>query len=104
MAVQCEVIPVQTPKGVADGVSLKWDSFSLLLIGAPKGFLGCCIFDLGVTQGFKVPCALVESAPGNPIGTIERMRTRRIMSVNDEAKKLGIEVGMPAPEALEKLF
>ena len=104
MAVNLETRPIATSRGIAEGIVLKWESFSLLLIGAPKGFLGCCIFDLDITQGFKMPCALVESAPGNPIGTLDRMLQRKIMSVNEEGKNLGIEVGMSVPEALEKLF
>lgn len=104
MAVNCETVPIQTSKGVAEGIALKWESFSLLLIGGPKGFLGCCIFDLGVVDGFDMPCALVDSAPGNPIGTIERMLTRNIMSANEQARKLGIAEGMSVKEAVEKLF
>lgn len=104
MSVTTTTIPISTSKGVADGVVLKWESFSLLLIGGPKGFLGCCIFDLALINEFKMPCALVESGPTNPIGTIERMLTRNIMSVNDAAKALGIEAGMSVTEAVEKLF
>jgi uncharacterized protein YunC (DUF1805 family) len=96
--------PVVTSKGVADGISLKWDSFSLLLIGAPKGFLACCIFDLDMINRFQKPCAMVESGPDNPIGTIDRMVTRTISRVNDQAAAIGITVGMASMDALELLF
>jgi len=104
VAVECKTHSIPTPKGVAEGVSLKWESFSLLIIGAPKGFLACCIFNLDMINEFGIPCAIVESGPGNPIGSIDRMLTRKISSVNDKAKQLGIKAGMPTPEALTRLF
>lgn len=104
MAVQLTTQNFQLSKGIAEGVSLKWDCFSLLIITAPKGFLACCIFDLEVIGGFGIPAAIVESAPGNPIGTLERMMTRHISKVNKQGETLGIKTGMTTEEALEKLF
>lgn len=104
MAVQLETKPIQTSKGVAEGMKLKWESFSLLLIGAPKGFLACCIFDLDIINKFGKPAALVESGPAKPIGTLENMVTLSLMTVNEQGAALGLKPGMPVMEALELLF
>jgi len=104
MSVQLETKAIETPKGTADGISLKWESFSLLLIGAPKGFLACCIFDIDMIDGFGKPAALVKSAPDSPIGTLDNMVTLPLMKVNRHGKELGLEEGMPVGEALELLF
>ncbi len=104
MSTKTETIPIQTSKGIADGMSLKWDSFSLLVIGAPKGMLLCCIFDIDVINSFGKPAALVQSGPDKPIGTIENMLTLPLMKVNEQAALLGLRVGMSSRDALELLF
>jgi uncharacterized protein YunC (DUF1805 family) len=104
MSVTSKIVPFETAKGVAEGVDLKWDSFSLLILTAPKGFLACCIFDEKIIGEFGVPCAVVNSGPGNSIGTLENMFNRTIMKVNEKGHELGIKVGMPTMEALELLF
>jgi len=39
MSVILESRAIKTSKGIAEGINLKWESFSLLLIGAPRDFL-----------------------------------------------------------------
>ena len=104
MAVNLETKAISTPKGLAEGISLKWESFSLLLIGAPKGFLACCIFDIDIIDQFGKPAALVKSSPDSPIGTLDNMLTLPLMKVNAKAAELGLEEGMPVASALELLF
>lgn len=90
--------------GVAEGMKLAWEGFSLLLIGAPKGFLACCIFNLEIINRFDKAAALVDSAPGKPIGTLDNMVTLTLSTVNENAAALGLKPGMPVMEALELLF
>ncbi|MFC1474685.1 DUF1805 domain-containing protein [bacterium] len=104
MSVSLETKSIETSKGTADGMRLQWESFSLLLIGAPKGFLACCIFDIDMINQFGKPAALVESTPDKPIGTLDNMVTLTLMSVNPEGATLGLRPGMPVMEALELLF
>lgn len=104
MSVISKITPFETTKGIAEGIDLRWDSFSLLLLTAPKGFLACCIFDEKIIGEFGIPCAVVESGPGNSVGTLENMFNRTIMKVNENGDKLGLRVGMPTMEALELLF
>lgn len=104
MPVNLETKSIETSKGTAEGVSLKFEPFSLLLIGAPKGFLACCIFDIDLINDFDMPAALVKSGPKTPIGTLDNMVTLPLMKVNAKAAALGLEEGMPVMKALELLF
>jgi len=90
-----------TPKGNVEGVQVKSEVFSILLVGGKKGTLVCGVFDLGIMQGFNMPAAIVESSPANPIGTLERFPLRKIAKVNDKARALGIEPGMDVTAAFE---
>jgi uncharacterized protein YunC (DUF1805 family) len=104
MSVILETKAIQTSKGTAEGMAMKWSSFSLLLIGAPKGFLACCIFDIDIIDRFGKAAALVRSGPDKPIGTLDNMVTLDLMTVNKQAAALGLKEGMPVMEALELLF
>ncbi|MDD5085935.1 MAG: DUF1805 domain-containing protein [Candidatus Omnitrophica bacterium] len=91
-------------KGLVEGAKLEWESFSLLVLTAPKGFLACGIFDLDAIERFGLPCGIVESTPDNPIGTLERMVTRKVVKLNGKARALGIVEGESAISALGKMF
>jgi len=90
--------------GLAEGARLEWESFSLLVLTAPKGFLACGIFDIDAVNSFGLACGIVESAPDNPIGTLDRMISRKVVKVNEKARSLGITEGESAASALEKMF
>jgi uncharacterized protein YunC (DUF1805 family) len=89
----------QTANGLVEGVQVKWAGFNILLVTGSKGFLACGCFDLEVIDRFGVPCAMPESTPDNPIGTLERFPNRKIMKVNKKAEAMGIKVGMPVTKA-----
>jgi len=91
----------ETKNGPVEGVQVKWSGFSILLVTGRKGFLACGVFDLGALDGFNVAAAIVESTPGNPIGTLERFPARKISKVNKKAAGLGITVGMDVIKAFE---
>lgn len=93
----------ETAKGQLEGVQVKWAGFSILLATGPKGFLACGVFDLEAVERFGVAAALVESTPGNPIGTLERFPNRKIMAANAKARALGINPGMDVREAMALL-
>ncbi len=104
MSVNTTVKSLETDAGIAAGIEVRWDSFSLVMLTAPKGFIGCCIFAEEIIEGYGVPCAVAESGPGNPIGPPENMLSRTVMRANQKAKDLGIKVGMPVEEAIALLF
>jgi len=94
---------LQTRNGKVEGAQVKWPGFNILLFAGTKGFLGCGVFDLDALDNFGVACAIVESTPQNPIGTLERFTARKIARVNAKAKALGINIGMDVLEALNIL-
>jgi len=90
----------ETPNGSVEGVQTKWEGFNILMVTGPKGFLACPALDVEACQRYGVACALVESSPENPIGTLDRFCERNILKANEKAKALGIFEGMPVTEAL----
>jgi uncharacterized protein YunC (DUF1805 family) len=89
----------QTPKGIVEGVQVRWAGFNILMVTGSKGFLVCGVFDLDAIDRFNAAAAIPESTPDNPIGTLERFPNRKIMKVNRKAEALGIKVGMPVTDA-----
>ncbi len=89
----------ETPNGLVEGVQVKWQGFSILLVTGTKGFLVCGVFDLEKIDSFNAAAAMVESSPDNPIGTLERFPLRKIKTVNRHAEALGIRPGMDVTEA-----
>ena len=90
----------QTRNGAVEGVQTKWEGFNILLATGSKGFLACPAIDVEACQRYGVAAAIVESAPDNPIGTLERFPNRKVTKVNAIAADLGIEEGMDVSEAL----
>jgi uncharacterized protein YunC (DUF1805 family) len=89
----------QTPNGLVEGVEVSWPGFGILLVAGSKGFLACPAFDADVCQRYGVACAIVESTPEKPIGTLVRFPDRCVTKVNSEAEALGIKEGMDVGEA-----
>ena len=89
----------QTSNGLIEGVQVSWSGFGVLLVAGSKGFLACPAFDVDACQRYGVACAIVESSPDNPIGTLERFPARKVTKVNSKAEALGIKKGMDVGEA-----
>ena len=89
----------QTPKGLVEGVQVKWSGFNILLVAGSKGFLACPAIDVEACQRYGVAAALVESTPANPIGVLERFPNRKVTKTNAKAEELGIKEGMETVEA-----
>jgi uncharacterized protein YunC (DUF1805 family) len=89
----------QTPNGLVEGVQTKWSGFSILLVTGSKGFLACPAIDVDACEKYGVACAIVESSPDNPIGTLERFPKRKVTKANAKAKALGIKEGMDVNDA-----
>ena len=89
----------QTPKGLVEGVQTKWAGFSILLVTGSKGFLACPAVDVDACERYGAACAIVESTPDNPIGTLERFPDRRVTKTNSKAEALGIKEGMDVNDA-----
>lgn len=89
----------QTPNGPVDGVQTKWPGFNILLVTGTRGFLACPAIDTDACQHYGVAAAIVESTPDNPIGTLERFGSRKVIKANAKAGELGIIEGMNVSEA-----
>jgi uncharacterized protein YunC (DUF1805 family) len=89
----------ETNNGLVEGVQVKWQGFSILLVTGAMGFLVCGVFDLEKIDSFGAAAAMVESSPDNPIGNLERFPFRKIKAVNKHAEALGIRPGMDVTEA-----
>ncbi len=90
----------ETPNGPVEGVQTKWAGFNILLVAGSKGFLACPALDVEACEGYGAACAIVESSPANPIGTLDRFPNRTIRKANKKAKALGIQDGMDVSEAM----
>ena len=88
-----------TANGLVEGVQTKWAGFNILLVTGSKGFLACPAIDIDACEGYGVACAIVESTPDNPIGTLERFPDRKIKKANGKAQSLGIKEGMNVSDA-----
>ena len=89
----------QTPNGTVEVIQTKWTGFSILVATGSKGFLACPAVDVEACQRYGKACAIVESTPDNPIGTVERFANRKITKINEKARQLGIVEGMDVIEA-----
>jgi len=90
-----------TENGPVEGFCIKWPGFSILAVTGTKGFLACPAIDADACNNYGKAAAIVESGPGNPIGTLERFRKRKITKANDHAKALGIKESMIAEDAFK---
>lgn len=89
----------ETRNGDVEGVQVKWEGFSLLLVTGSKACLCCGVFDIAAFEKFNYPAALVESSPENPIGNLENFPNRVIKVANSLAVELGIVPGLDVNEA-----
>ncbi len=71
---------------------------------APRGIVGCGIFDLEVCERFGFAVAMAHGTPERPLVVPEDVLAARIDVVSSEARKLGIEPGMTGAVALERLL
>lgn len=88
-----------TPNGDVEGVHVKWENFSILLVTGSKACLCCGVFDIDAFEKFNYPAALVNSSPQNPIGNLDNFPNRTIKAANQKAKDLGIIEGLDVTEA-----
>lgn len=112
----------ETPKGLLEGVQVRWHGFQVLLVAGSKGFLACGVFDLTAVDEFGAAAAIVDSGPEQKpnsrrhtadsatsrrlvfddpgaAGNLDRFPHHRVRRVNARAAALGIKVGMAVKEA-----
>lgn len=100
---ECITETFETENGEVEGVVVKWEGFSILMVTGEKGFLACPAIDVDACEGFGKAAAIIESGPDNPIGTLERFCERKVTKANSQARALGICEGMIAKDVFAML-
>jgi uncharacterized protein YunC (DUF1805 family) len=94
---------VQLTKKEADGYVIPLGPFNLVSVNTDIGLVGCGAFDVAALDNFSYPAARVKSTKGGLIATIEDVLEGEVKDANEEAKKLGVEIGMSGREALDRM-
>ena len=79
------------------GVKIATNNTAILIIEAPKGFLGCGYFDIEVADKFNDAAAIVTG-----VKDLKEMLQKPVQRVSKAAENLGVEIGSPGSEALLK--
>jgi uncharacterized protein YunC (DUF1805 family) len=69
----------------------------LLVVKGSKGVIGCPYLNVGSFEKFGEACAII------PAVDTAGMLDSKVTAVTAKAKELGVEVGMPGREALDKI-
>ncbi len=90
---------IKLENGTALGLKMDMEHAPLLVIRAAKGFVMCGYLNIDVAN--KLGDAAVRVSG---VRSFEDVLNAKAVDVSEAAKKLRITVGMPAREALEKMF
>ncbi len=90
---------IRLENGNALGLKMDMEHAPLLVIRAEKGFVMCGYLNIDVAN--KLGDAAVRVTG---VKSFEDVLNARAADVSEAAKKLGITIGMPAREALEKML
>jgi len=80
---------------IANGVEIPLQNGTLVLITAAKGFIMCGYLDIVAANKFGDCAAIIKG-----VKTVDDMLQKSVVSVSDNASKLGIKEGMSGMEAL----
>ncbi len=94
---------VQLTKKEADGYVIPLGPFNLVSVNTDIGLVGCGAFDVAALDSFSYPAARVRATRGSSVATIDDLLVGAVKDVNEEAKKLGVEIGMSGREALDRM-
>ncbi len=90
---------VDLENGSALGLKMDMEHAPLLVIRADKGFVMCGYLNMDVAN--KLGDAAVRVTG---VKSFDDVLNAKAVDVSEAAKKLGITIGMPAKEALNKMF
>ena len=95
---------LDTPHGRAVGASYRWDGGQYCAIHAPRGVVGCGVYDIACANRFGMAFAIARGTPEHPLYEPEDLYEATIVEASEPARALGITEGMTGMEALEKLL
>lgn len=80
------------------GVKIPTKNTAILIIEAPKGFLGCGYFDIEVANKFNDAAAIITG-----VKNLKEMLEKPVQRVSKAAQNLGIKEGALGIDALRKM-
>ena len=95
---------MQFSNGQAIGISNRWDKGQYCSILTAAGIVGCGIYALETPAEFGQAIAIAKGTPAKPLVEPEDLLTAPIVGMTPQAAALGIRVGMPGREAVERLL
>ncbi len=90
---------IQLESGTALGIKVDMEHAPLLVIKAKKGFVMCGYLNIAAANKLGDVAVRVTG-----VRSFEDVLDAKAVEVSEEAKKLGISVGMSAKEALDRMF
>mgnify|MGYP001595827390 FL=1 len=90
--------------GTAIGISNRWENGQYCSIITRRGIVGCGIYDMATPTEFDQAIAIAKGTPSNPLVEPEDLFEARIVDATPQAKAMGIKIGMPGREAVEKML
>ena len=94
-----QVESIELENGTALGLKMDMEHAPLLVIKAPRGFVMCGYLDISMAERLDDVAVKVTS-----VSNFEDVLAASVVEATPAAIDLGIEVGMPARQALERMF
>ena len=80
---------IRLKKGVVKGTLIKLKNSNLIIVSAPNGYLMCGYLDMKVANKLGDVAAKVTG-----VNTIDAALDSKIVDLSDEAKKMGLKIGI----------
>ena len=90
---------IELENGTALGLKMDMEHAPLLVIRAPRGFVMCGYLDISMAEQLDDVAVKVRG-----VRNFEEVLASGVVEATQAVTDLGIEVGMPARQALERMF
>ena len=90
---------IELENGTALGLKMDMEHAPLLVIRAPRGFVMCGYLDISMAEQLDDVAVKVTG-----VRNFEDVLASAVVEATKAADALGIELGMPARKALERMF
>ena len=94
-----QIESIELENGTALGLKMDMEHAPLLVIRAPRGFVMCGYLDISMAERLDDVAVKVTG-----VRNFEDVLAAGVVEATPAAIYLGIEVGMPARQALERMF
>lgn len=95
------MVPFELPSGaVVIGTEVKLPKTTLLAISTDRGYIMCGALDIGLLNT-KLKARQIIAGRAVGVRTLEELLQAPMESITEEAKRIGVKVGMSGIDALE---